>query len=77
MELDGRAAVHDHRQVPFGADAGALPVDDAELEPQGTGTDGDRLTGDLLGRVGATEDVDDVDRACASGRSLSGGGGTG
>ena len=40
----------------------AAGVDDAELEPHRLRVDGDRLVGELAGRVGATEDVDHVDR---------------
>ena len=37
-------------------------VDDAELEPHALRADGDRLVGELAGRLGAAEHVDDVDR---------------
>src|SRR4051794_30465843 len=60
--LDLQAAVHDHRNAAGIGDAGAFGVDHAELTPESTGADRDRVPGHLRERIWSAKDVDDVDR---------------
>ena len=61
--LDGRAAVHHDRQAAGRRDPRGLPVDDPELQPQAARPDRDGLLGVGHAQLGASEDVDHVDRA--------------
>ena len=61
--LDGRAAIHHDRQAGVMRDPSRLPVDDAELEPQAACPDLHRLTSVRDAVLGASEDVDQVERA--------------
>ncbi len=57
----GAAVHHDLQSGGLGTGGGGL-VDHAQLHPHRLGADRDRLIDDRADRVGAAEDIDDVDR---------------
>jgi hypothetical protein len=65
--LDRGAAVHHDRQPGLVSDPRGLPVDHPELEPQAPCAHVDRLPSMRLAQLGATEDIDDVERPGALG----------
>jgi hypothetical protein len=59
--VDLEAAVLDIGQPCLLGDTAGLVAADAELEPEGAGSGGDRVPGHVGGVLGAAEHVDDVD----------------
>ena len=64
-QLDRRAAVHDDAEARGARPLGRGLVDHAELEPHARRADRDRLVDVRAGRLGAAEDVDDLDARSA------------
>lgn len=61
-DLDLGAAVHDDSEAAGSRNPTRLGVHDAELQPQATRPDLDRLDGVGQAELGTAEDIDDVDR---------------
>ena len=62
MELDARAAIHHDLEAALDGDPTGLSARDAKLEPQAARAGRDRLTGMAGALVGASKDIDDVER---------------